>query len=304
MLAATCENVAAVRFPVLASPKLDGIRCLIHPELGPVSRNLKPIPNQYIRATLAGLPPLDGELIVGEPCAPGAWNATQSGVMSEAGEPNFTYWVFDRLPFGAFTPLPFSARVEWVQQYAFGYGPQQLRALVHTTIADAEHLSRYEAGAVAAGYEGVMLRAPDALYKLGRSTLREGGLLKVKRFHDAEARVVGTVERLHNANEAKTNALGLTERSTHKANKVGTGTLGALVCEFDAHSGTPLRSVKPVQFELGTGFDDAQRQAIWDMGDGPLLGRRVKFKYQALTPDGVPRFPVFLGFRDDGGADE
>ena len=29
---------------VLASPKLDGIRVLLHPELGPVTRRFKPLP--------------------------------------------------------------------------------------------------------------------------------------------------------------------------------------------------------------------------------------------------------------------
>lgn len=49
MLSATVTEVAALRFPLLASHKLDGIRALV---LGGVvvSRNLKPIPNRHVQA--------------------------------------------------------------------------------------------------------------------------------------------------------------------------------------------------------------------------------------------------------------
>jgi DNA ligase-1 len=55
-----------IDWPVLASPKLHGIRCLIHPELGPVSRTWKPIANIHIRTMLAqhwDRTYLDGELV-------------------------------------------------------------------------------------------------------------------------------------------------------------------------------------------------------------------------------------------------
>ena len=43
---------------------------------------------------------------------------------------------------------------------------------------------------------------PNAPYKQGRSTVREGYLLKVKTFLDDEATVVRFEERMHNGNEA------------------------------------------------------------------------------------------------------
>jgi ATP-dependent DNA ligase len=136
------------------------------------------------------------------------------------------------------------------------------------------------------GFEGIMLRSPNGLYKHGRSPMREQGLMKVKRFHDAEAFVVGVVEKEINLNPATTNALGLTQRSSSKANKKAAGTLGALVCE--------LRSgAKPVRFEVGTGFDEATRARIW-AARSDWIGSRIKFKYQSLPADGraeVPRFP-------------
>src|SRR5262245_19902959 len=94
MLSATCEDIAKIRLPAMASPKLDGFRCVIR-DGKPLTRNLKPIPNRYVRERLIGLPAFDGELIVGGPIAPDVWNTTSSGVTSEDGEPDFVFFVFD-----------------------------------------------------------------------------------------------------------------------------------------------------------------------------------------------------------------
>jgi len=68
MLAATVKSVGDLRFPLLASPKLDGIRAIVRN--GQVlGRSLKPLPNKLIQRMLGreDLEGLDGELIVGNP---------------------------------------------------------------------------------------------------------------------------------------------------------------------------------------------------------------------------------------------
>ena len=69
--------------------------------------------------------------------------------------------------------------------------------------------------------------SPDGPYKCGRSTVREGYLLKLKRFADGEAVILGCCEQMHNANAAQQDAFGRTKRSSHKDNKIGKATLGA-----------------------------------------------------------------------------
>ncbi len=61
-----------------------------------------------------------------------------------------------------------------------------------------------------------------------------------------------------------------------------------------------VRDVKTgVVFEIGTGFDQALRDLFWDRrGDYP--GHIVKYKHFAGGSKDKPRFPVFLGFRDEG----
>src|ERR1700686_2661693 len=92
MLACTLEGMDSIKFPVLATPKLDGIRCLIQNGQA-VSRNFKPIQNTHIRTELSkGLPDgLDGELILEGK----EFNEVSSAVMSEDGTPDFRYYVFD-----------------------------------------------------------------------------------------------------------------------------------------------------------------------------------------------------------------
>ena len=133
-----------------------------------------------------------------------------------------------------------------------------------------------------------MVRKPDAPYKFGRSTLKEGYLLKVKRFTDAEAKIIGFEERMYNENEATTDALGHTERSTHKAGMKPAGDLGAFIVR-------DLRT--EMSFRIGTGFTAAQRKEYWTTRN-KLMNKIVKYKHFEQGAVDLPRFPVFIGFRD------
>ena len=287
LLAYTVESIETVRFPVFASPKLDGIRCLILDGVA-VSRTLKPIPNLHIRHQLAGLPPLDGELICGDPTDPDCFNRTTSAVMSRDGAPRFTFQVFDHFgaPSDTFPQRLFAAELR-VNEARADFRPVEM--VRQDFIRDAEELAEYEAAQVAAGYEGVMIRAIESPYKFGRSTSREGILGKVKRFADAEAEIVGIEELHRNGNAAEINALGRTERSTAAAGLVPAGTLGALIVRAEGFAET---------FKIGTGYTAAQRDSLW-ADRASLPGRLVKFKHQPAGAKDAPRFPVFLGFRLD-----
>ena len=97
LLSSTYKLQTTLRFPYLASPKLDGIRCIVLDGV-PVSRSLKIIPNKHIQQLLSlpALNGLDGELIIGSPTAEDAFRATTTVVMSHAKEvADFVYWVFD-----------------------------------------------------------------------------------------------------------------------------------------------------------------------------------------------------------------
>lgn len=282
MLAAPAR-LESLRFPLLLSPKLDGVRCIIHRGQA-LSRSLKPIPNLRVQRLFGDhrFDGLDGELIVGEPTAKGVFSQTSGGVMSVRGEPDVTFYVFDDFSCAG----PFGVRLDHAARRA-GDNPD-MADVPHHEVMDDEEMYSYEERYVALGYEGVMLRDPAGPYKLGRCTTNEGWLLKLKRFQDAEAVVLGCIEQLENTNEAKRNELGQLERSSAKAGLVPTGKLGALRVK-DIRLG--------VEFDIGTGFTDAQRLAYWATRDS-LTHRLVKYKSQLVGAKDRPRFPVFLGFRD------
>jgi len=294
MLAGKAPNdLAKVLYPVLASPKMDGIRCVIRDDVA-MSRNLKPIPNTYVQQALVGVPNgVDGELMVA-----GGFSSVQSAFMSRGEGQQFDFWFF-AFDWQAIDNLPFTERLSALTCWSEYYGHNNLRVVEHVLISTPEELLDYERTCLAGGFEGVMLRDPQGEYKFGRSTSAEGWLLKLKRFEDEEAKVVGVVERFHNDNEATTDELGRTKRSAAQAGKRPAGDLGALVC----------RTEDGAEFQIGTGFNDAQRAHLWAQREqltSPALPIIVTFKYQpdpgGRKPGATPRFPVFKGFRYDSGA--
>ncbi len=285
LLAYTVKNPDALRFPVLVSPKLDGIRCVIHNDR-PVSRTLKPIPNRFIQSELGFYPPFDGELMVGDPLDPAAFNKSTSGIMSHDGEPDFTYWVFDYVEAG-FLHMSFETRLMMAKE-TIKHWPRA-KLVPHTKANNTEELMHLEAHYVGLGYEGVMVRVPWGTYKFGRSTESQGLLGKVKRFEDTEGTIVGYEELMHNENEATVNNLGYQERSTAQAGQVPGNTLGALRVSHPDFDET---------FGIGTGFTADERFTLWQIRD-TLTGQSVKFKHQPAGAKDRPSFPSYLGLRKD-----
>ena len=287
MLSATVEDAALLKFPLYASPKLDGIRALVI-DNQIVSRNLKVIPNNYVNWSLPlhRMNNLDGELIVGNPSAKDVFRKTTSGVMSEQGQPDFTFYVFDYIPAAE---IPFKDRLYGLRASVQSLHNPRIKIVPHVLLKDGFELYEYEQTMLLKGFEGVMLRSPKGLYKFGRSTLREGYLMKLKQFEDSEAEIIGFTERMHNENEKTIDELGRAKRSSHKANKHGTGTLGALRVR-DISNG--------VEFDVGTGFDDKLRAEIWKR-QKMHVGSIIKYKFFPTGSKDKPRFPVFLGFRKD-----
>ena len=279
LLAHTIKDTTTLNYPVLASVKLDGIRCVVINGVA-MSRNLKPIKNAHVQACI-GKPEyngLDGELIVGDIFAKDCYRQTNSGVMSFEGEPDFKFHVFDRFDM---PDSQFLTRLSTLPRLP------HVRLVEHWEIDTEHQLLKLENEFLERGAEGLMVRSLEGKYKQGRSTEKEGILGKLKRFVDAEYEIVGFEERMHNANPATKDALGHTERSSHKENMIGRGDLGAIVC----------KTSDGLTFCCGSGFDDAQRREIWDNKD-KYLGKMAKVKSFMIGVKDKPRFPIFLGIRD------
>ncbi|MBY0526863.1 MAG: DNA ligase [Gemmataceae bacterium] len=203
---------------------------------------------------LAGLPkvPLDGELWLGR-------KKFQRTVSIVRRQDKSDHWkevrfvVFDAPKL----EKDFESRLEFANECIRQDQPAYALAHEHQLCKGLDHLRAELARLEALGGEGLMMRRAKSRYEKGRSST----LLKVKSFHDAEARVLK-----HVGGAGK-----------HK------GRLGALVVEMA--DGTT--------FSVGTGFSDAERE------NPPPVGSIITYRYQELSDGGVPRFPSFVGVRGE-----
>lgn len=233
------------------SEKLDGVRAYWDGK-GFISRlgNAYHAPDWFV----AGLPdvPLDGELWGGRK----RFQRTVSVVRRQDKSDHWkeiSFLIFDAPAMKA----PFEERLAFCLAETSRLQLPHAAFHEHHPCRGVDHLKEELARVEALGGEGLMMRKPGSHYEVGRSST----LLKVKSFHDAEARVI---EHLAGAGRHK-------------------GRLGALLVEMP--NGT--------RFSVGTGFSDAER------GSPPELGSLITYRYQELSDGGVPRFPTYVGVRHD-----
>lgn len=277
-------DLDSINYPVFASPKLDGVRCLIIDGVA-VSRSLKPIPNLYVQQLIGReeLNGLDGELTLRG--AKGLdFNLNQSAFMSRTGKPAFVFNVFD-----SFNNHKdeFVKRLDDASHIVDKCCSLNVISVPHKRFSGPATLRDFWGKCVDAGYEGAIVRDMHGPYKHGRSTLKQGWMLKLKDWFDEEFEIIAIEELQHNENEATIDNLGNQVRSSHKAGQVGGDTLGAMW----------LKTAKGTGFKVGTGFDAEQRKALWRIGND-LIGKFASIKHNGESKYGVPRFPVFKGLRD------
>lgn len=279
-----------LRFPLYGTPKLDGIRCMV-PEARAVSRSFTDIPNRHIRGLLSTpeLSGIDGELVVGSLNAGNVFNVTSSGVMREKGEPEFQWYVFDD-----FTDpdLPYKQRLLNLVERVMELGDKHpyIQLVEATRLETWEALEEYEDRVLGLGFEGVITRHPEVSYKFGRSTKTDQGMLKLKRFTDGEAEIIGFEELMHNINPDVRDNFGRAKRSKAQAGLIAGGTLGKLQAR-DLETG--------VEFLIGMfkGLTNGDKQAIWNNQDA-FLGKIVKYQHLAHGAIDKPRHSKFIGWRD------
>lgn len=287
-LASKITDYSKLKYPLWMSPKLDGIFVII--SNGVVySRSGKPIASNYVQETFGHdkYNNISGELIYGEPNANDVFNKTTSFVRSKSTPDGLDnkeckLYVFDYV----------DDNMRYVERHkeagyictnaSYFHTPMYL--VVQTCVNNEKEMLAMEQVYLNDGYEGGMLRDPNALYKHGRATEKSQALMKVKRFEDDEALIIGVEELMHNANVQTKGVFGNSERSSHKENLVPMNTLGALVCE----------TKDGVVFNIGTGYTQKMRDDLWKMfKEGKLLGEYVKYKSFKIGVVNAPRLPVY-----------
>jgi DNA ligase-1 len=284
-LLASKLDINKIIYPVLGSPKLDGIRAMIFDKIV-YSRKLIKIPNKLIQNSfgIEILNNYDGELILGSPVSNNVYRKTNSAVMTENSNLIVDYHIFDYINNESYID-----RYKKVAQLKNLY-LKNIKIVDNVLLNNEKELLNYEQELLDQGYEGLMVRKIDGVYKQGRSTVNEGILLKLKRFVDNEAIVIGFTELMSNQNKVEIDNLGYLKRSSNKENLVAMGMLGALI----------LKGIngkfKNVIFNLGVGFTNEDRIYIWNNRDS-IMNIIVKYKHFDIGNYDKPRMLTFVGFR-------
>lgn len=294
MLAARSDRVDwdNFRFPMYASPKIDGIRCTVIDGI-PRTRSGKAFPCEPLLSWFPWeeMDGLDGELVAGRANMEGVFYHTSSVVMSRNPTNmemlTVQFLVFDKV----MVAVPFFERkLAATNQVAAlkGRHVQRIKMVEQVLAGSKESLAEYHEKNLAEHYEGTMVRATDGAYKYGRSTGRSQGLIKIKEFEDSEAEIIAVIPKEVNHNEAYTDDLGFTKRSTSKEGKEVVDKVGSF----------RVRWLNGEEFTVGAGITDEQRDTLWFKRE-LLIGKMLKFRYMPYGVVKVPRLPTFLGIRSE-----
>lgn len=298
---------AKQRFPVIAMPKVDGVRGVNkHGKL--TGRSLKPHANRYTTEfySLPEYHGFDGELAAEHECHPDLCRITTGALNTIVGEPFTLWWMFDYVTEHT-TSLPYIERLQHLAQAVNALDSQRAGSAGHLRLVpwvlceNMEQLLKHELEWLDLGYEGVILRDPNAKHKDGRCTLREGAYLRIKRFIEEDAEVIAMTEGEANTNAAQVNELGNTFRSTHASGMVPNGLIGNLTCRVVKNVTDPQTGVvllfagQEITVSPGKMKHDL-RKLYFDKPE-LLLGKTIKFKFFPKGQKDKPRFPTFVTIR-------
>jgi DNA ligase-1 len=304
MLASDWDE-SKLRFPLIAQPKIDGVRALNM--LGTLTgRSLKQFKNRHITSLFShsALIGLDGELAAERDTHPDLCRLTTSATGTIEGQPFVLWWLFDYVTVET-KNFSYHERLLRLFERVAVIGHEAPRLAAHLRVIPSsvarniEELEEFDSRWLELGYEGTIIRAMDRPHKQGRSTPTEGGLLRIKRFVDFEFTVHEIIEGDENQNEAQVNELGHTFRSSHQENKVPNGMIGAMLGRttsvvMDSHK-VLFEAGQEVRVGAGCLSHDQRKYYFQNQAEFKALTHKGKF-----FPKGIkdkPRFPTWQAFR-------
>jgi DNA ligase-1 len=256
------DRGSKIVFPCFVQPKLDGTRAVGMPGKGLFSRLRKTFPHmEHILAEMAQLPAeliLDGELYTSELTFQEIVGLVKKETL-KPGDADKQLKIKYHV-YDLMNGRPFQERYAELERLFQARRFQHL-VLVPTIPCSSEaQMKEQHAAFVADGFEGIMLRCPTGVYKHSRSA----DLLKYKEFFDAEYEVVGFKE--------------------------GEGQeKGCVLWTCKTEDGKTFHC-RP----RGTREDRAE---LFHRGS-EYVGKNLTVRFQELTDEGLPRFPVGIAFRD------
>lgn len=265
-------DVTKVRFPIYVQPKLDGYRC-IYKQGYMWSRSGKPFANKHIPQYFENVFGINGIVLDGEIYAPGyTFNQLQT-IMNKHEAPlpkGLKFFIYDAMAVGHWEsnkcPKPYSERYKLLNEMVAEIAdPQKVISIANDKVDTSREIVELYKSYLKKGLEGAMLKDPEGLYRWKRVSVKSGEMLKVKPFKTVDLEIMGFYE-----GEGK-----------HK------GKAGGFIVHFNG-----------VAVRVGSGLDDADREAVWN-NKKDYLGKTIEVRYLEVTEDGSLRNNSFVRFREE-----
>lgn len=272
-----------VNYPCIVQPKLDGVRCISTVKDGVVTmltRKDKVIVSMpHIAEELSKLPDgtYDGELFNNGLLFDEISGTVRRQYFDPLVSTKVNYFLYDGYTDDISKHQPYAVRraaLDEVLGNVFEHGARYINLNESRVVNDEEELQASHTEYLSQGYEGSMVRTEILTKKTktwadpGYEHKRSFALLKLKDFLDDDFEVVGIQEEVDKYGNLK-------------------GRTGAFI----------LKTSDDRLFTASGIKDEIKRDSFDDRG--AYIGKTAIIKYFELTPDGIPRFPNFVGIRAD-----
>lgn len=260
----------SIVFPCYVQRKYDGTRCVAIPGRGLFSRNRKPYPNLSHIQTEIDMLGKDGRLILdGELYSDELTFQEIVGLVRSQTLRGDQIDKIRKVQFHCYDiidtegKIPYMSRKVTLDSLFKKLGPfQSLRRVETDVCVRREDLKGLHDKYVAEGYEGIMLRNNSGKYAVGQRSVE---LQKYKEFQDAEYAVVGFSQ--------------------------GEGLEAGCVIWICRDGPTDKT------FACRPRGSHEERRALFGRAT-EFVGKMLSIRFQELTDEGLPRFPVGIAFRD------
>jgi DNA ligase-1 len=285
-------DINTLKYPLLASYKLDGIRCIFK-DGQMFSRALKQFPNIQLRKRFEYLAKyskdhnviLDGELL-----AKSLTFNELSGITRQLDKKlpdDLLFYCFDAIHQEDYT-MSFRTRTTFLETLDIKF--EYFKLVVQWAVNNVDEVNDLYENALAWGCDGLILRSLTGKYKFGRGTIKEGLIFKMKPFETFDAQITGVIQatEVREGAEKKINELGRSVTSKKKDDRVLIEKAAAFTVLYEGK-----------ELKVTIGMKDIEKLAIWK-NRNKYIGRWIEYKGMLVGAKDLPRHPTFKGrFRDD-----
>lgn len=301
--AVTPSELCNVEYPMLASYKLDGFRAICAG--GDLSSrrwrdyglHVKKHFYDAITACRTGNFVLDGELYSTEHGFNELQSMLSKTVTGEKLPPSVKFFVFDGMTVPEWNDgclRTFDERLNFITHKVHTLGlTDKVQVLDQVLLNDHSEAEKLFSKAIELGYEGLILKNPDGLYKHNRATANENSMFKMKAENTVDGVLIGytTMKRMNEEFAADENrereATGELKRTYKQEHLQETDEIGSF--EVRLADGTTFRAMVEKGVDLGLTKHNVESK----------LGRHVEVVYMDHGVKDKPRFPRIRRWRED-----